>query len=261
MKSQEQRGIRHYLLGVAPQDEQPQLEERLLTDSAFYEELLIAEDDLIDEYLEGELSPSEQRNFEEHFLLTPERQKKLRFAGALKKYVAEKQTQKPFISPIPKWWHPSALLSSQNPFATVSVAIAMLLVVVAFLWVIRNPRPQGASGLAITVDLTPGLVRADGEIKRISIPSGTGTVNVRLALPTDEYPSYRAVVLTSQGTKIWSTDSVKTETLDGRKTIFLSLPADLLSPGDYQVRVSGQLPDAKFEAVTSYTFRVLRYTS
>ena len=110
MESQEHRGIRRYLLGVTQQEEQPQIEERLLTDSGFYEELLITEDDLIDEYLEGKLSPSEQRDFEEHFLSTPERQKKLRFAGALKKYVAEKQSQKPFISPIRKWWHPSPVV-------------------------------------------------------------------------------------------------------------------------------------------------------
>ena len=65
-----------------------QLEERLLANSAFYEELLIVEDELVDEYFADELANSERESFETHFMLAPERQQKARFARNLKKYVS-----------------------------------------------------------------------------------------------------------------------------------------------------------------------------
>ena len=58
MKShaKEQETIRQYLLGLLPPEEMSQLEERLLANSAFYEELLIVEDELVDEYFADELA-------------------------------------------------------------------------------------------------------------------------------------------------------------------------------------------------------------
>lgn len=61
----------------------------MLTDSDYYEELLACEDDLIDEYLSGALPAGERADFESHFLSTPERVRKLRFARALQRYVAD----------------------------------------------------------------------------------------------------------------------------------------------------------------------------
>ena len=89
MKSdiKELEAIRQYLLGQLPTEESSQIEERLFTDGAFYEELLIAEDELVDDYLAGELSGSDRERCETHFLLTPERQQKIRFALAFKEYV------------------------------------------------------------------------------------------------------------------------------------------------------------------------------
>lgn len=81
----EQERVRLYLLGQVPPDELAPLEERLLTDSPFYEELLIVEDELIDEYLNDELSQAERENFETHFLAPPERRQKVGFARTLKK--------------------------------------------------------------------------------------------------------------------------------------------------------------------------------
>src|ERR1700682_2490180 len=91
----EQETIRLYLLGQAPLEDSSKVEERLLTDGEFYQELLIVEEELIDRYLSGELSESERESFEPHFLLPPERQQKLRFARSLKKYVSFAGTAQP----------------------------------------------------------------------------------------------------------------------------------------------------------------------
>ncbi|MDQ3818242.1 MAG: CHAT domain-containing protein [Acidobacteriota bacterium] len=87
---EDQRSLKSYLLGELSQEEARRLlEERILTDDAFFEELLIAEDELIDDYLKNALTDEEKSRFEDHFLLTEERRRKLKFARALKKYVSE----------------------------------------------------------------------------------------------------------------------------------------------------------------------------
>jgi CHAT domain-containing protein len=84
----EQGSIRQYLLNQISADEQHQIEQRLLTDDEFFDQLQASEDELVDQYLAGNLGRDEAAMFEKHFLITPERRQKLRFAEALRKYVA-----------------------------------------------------------------------------------------------------------------------------------------------------------------------------
>ncbi|MFH1573965.1 MAG: hypothetical protein ABIG68_08265 [Acidobacteriota bacterium] len=79
--------IRGYLLGDLTHETQEELERKLMTDDDFHQQILMAEDDLVDEYLSGQLAASQRQRFEEHFLRSPERQQKLRFARALHEYL------------------------------------------------------------------------------------------------------------------------------------------------------------------------------
>ena len=79
--------MRAFLLGTLDKDHKTQFEERILIEPSVYEELLIDEEELIDQYVTGELSASERDQFESHFLITAERQKNLRFGKLLQKYV------------------------------------------------------------------------------------------------------------------------------------------------------------------------------
>src|SRR6185436_14348463 len=84
----DQAGIRQYLLGTLTPDLQQKLEERLLIEPEFLEQLEIEEDELIEEYLADGLSTNERDRFEHHFLATSEHQQHLSFAVALRRYVA-----------------------------------------------------------------------------------------------------------------------------------------------------------------------------
>src|SRR3954471_13249648 len=79
--------LRRYLLGDLSQAEHLQVEERLFLESDYFQLLQSAEDDLIDEYVYGDLSADEQERFRQRFLSDPERGKDIRFAAALKKYI------------------------------------------------------------------------------------------------------------------------------------------------------------------------------
>src|SRR3954471_23370769 len=80
--------LRRYLLGDLSQAEHLQVEERLFLESGYFQLLQSAEDDLIDEYVYGELSADEQERFRQHFLSDPDRTKDIRFARALKRYIS-----------------------------------------------------------------------------------------------------------------------------------------------------------------------------
>jgi len=60
--------IRRYLLGQATDLEQQQAEELLLMDETGRRQIAIVEDELIEEYLAGELSGDELSSFESHFM-------------------------------------------------------------------------------------------------------------------------------------------------------------------------------------------------
>ena len=64
------------------------VEKRLFSDDRiFWEQLCLAEDELIDAYATGDLDDEEIQRFEECFLTTEERREKLAFARTLKAHV------------------------------------------------------------------------------------------------------------------------------------------------------------------------------
>jgi len=78
--------IRGYLLGALDEARRNEFEQRFLTDDRLFEELMAGEDELIDQYVAGDLNKQETEMFENNILTTSERQQKVRFAKALKQY-------------------------------------------------------------------------------------------------------------------------------------------------------------------------------
>jgi hypothetical protein len=73
----------HYLLGGLKMEERRQIEERYFDDEAFFQEMLIIEEELIDSYVYRDLSDEEVEQFEKYYLTTPERRVQVEFATAL----------------------------------------------------------------------------------------------------------------------------------------------------------------------------------
>jgi len=86
--------LRQYLLGEPlAAAECSKFEERLLTDDEFCEQVDLAEDELIDQYLSAGLSVEERALFEQRFLVTDERQVKFKIARSLNRYATTKVEQ------------------------------------------------------------------------------------------------------------------------------------------------------------------------
>ncbi len=89
-KAEEPTAVRNYLLGTLNNEKAlRQIEETIMLSDDFAERISIAEDELIEEYLDGELSAGESEKFRRYFLAAPERKAKLRFIQNLKKHAGK----------------------------------------------------------------------------------------------------------------------------------------------------------------------------
>jgi anti-sigma-K factor RskA len=90
VETHESAEIRRYLLGnIQVEDERRKIEKRLMLDDDYFEEILIEEDELIQDYVDDQLSTDERRRFEKHFFISEERRDKIKFARALRRYINE----------------------------------------------------------------------------------------------------------------------------------------------------------------------------
>lgn len=267
--------LRQYLLGTLPEAARQPVEERLLTDRPFFEELLAAEDELIDEYLAGTLSPAAIESFTGHFLQSDERQSKLQFARAFRRYVAahapvaaaepapEPELDSPLMpgpTPVPPpaadRWSLRAFFSRHNPGWAFALVAALLVVVAGITWLAAlRPRPHGP-GRVVAISLTPGLVRAAGTGAQLVLMPGTDTAELHLELSAAEYPGYRADVQTAEGRTVYTAADLKPTTVEGRRVIVVQVPGEALPAGDYQLRLSGTNPGGNPEPAGRYYFRV-----
>lgn len=260
----EQQTIREYLLGHATPEDSSRLEEQLLTDDALYEELLIVEDELSDQYVRDELSQPERQGFERRYLSAPERQQKLRFARALHKYVNSAEASglqqhlgaEGICQDVAQKKNFFPLLFVTTPAVSYALAAAILLMMGSVSWIVFHKWRQQQPGNTYIVTLTPGLVRDAGETKKITAPPGTDTLRLRLELPINEYESFRAALLNEERREVWAREGLRPGT--SGNLIDFDVPAKLVSPGDYQVKVSGRLTNGNVEELSAFRFRIIK---
>src|SRR5262245_28221113 len=82
--------LRQYLLGSLPEGETEVFDELSIVDNTFVERLDAVEDDLIDDYVYGEISGAELARFESHYLASPRRREKVKFAQAFQPFAKKK---------------------------------------------------------------------------------------------------------------------------------------------------------------------------
>lgn len=130
----QEKKLMHYLLGELSEAERAELEDLYLVDQDFFDRLLAAEDDLIDDYVQGRLSKKESRLFEENFLTSPERRDRVRAARALSRFVEANQVARAKASLPARMLSYFKVGSTAMRFA-VSAAMLVLVVGVAAMWI------------------------------------------------------------------------------------------------------------------------------
>ena len=303
---------REYLLGTLSDEESVRLEEEFFADDKTFEEIEIAEDELIDEYLADGLSRTERDQFQKHLLGNSRISERVEFAKLLRQ-ASKAATQRSSIKPEPVSWWSSLFAFFSTPqrlggaFAVLPLVFAAGFLFLDWLWLraesqrlfaeraelqrqnkslegqletekrqlnderqsveslstrleeALNNLPDRADTVALLTPLFlyPGGSRSSGGSNDLVLPSKLSMVRLQLALESNDYPHYTAVVTKVEGPVAFRKTNLKPATKQSISVIDLRFPSTLLTKGDYIVNLDGvRLPgDSQF--VATYNFRAV----
>jgi hypothetical protein len=119
--------------------------------------------------------------------------------------------------------------------------------------VLRDATPR-SSTLAVT--LIPGMLRSGVATKDVNLPPDIKRLQLTLNLTADDYRRYRAVLQTAAERDVLSKSDLKRSNTRQGPVVTFTVPAKLLSSGDYILTLSGATPDNTFETAGKYYFKL-----
>jgi len=268
--------LRGFLLGKADDKARERIESLFLTDSQERERILAAEQDLIEDYLEDNLTAEDKQRFIALHAQTPEQRRKLRITKSIKDWAIREaelpQTNGTKVS----LWIRLRTRSWLRPVFVVPVAVAtMIAIVVAVVWF--NSRERNKRHLAIeqelaqlntparlaetlpqmvSVDLSPGVVRGAERTTEIEKSRDVRAIELRLAwVEKERYPRYQAEIKGIGNDESFTIHDLQGEDNRGY-AVRIRVPAHLLNRGEYQIRLSGINADGTSGLVEEYQFTV-----
>ena len=286
--------LRDYLLGQLSEPEAERLDELSIVDDVCAERIRIVEFDLVDAFARGELRGEVLEQFRSRYLTTPTGRDAIRFAEALQSLDetpgqgTSSAVRRGPATPVRETWRwreRLALAAAVVMLATASVWLALdnrtLRGRVASVESSRDElvrdrqrREAEARQAAETAPPSDGRVsspptlamlvlapqlRSARQLPMVALIDGATELPVRLDLEPVDYPSYTASLVASSGDReLWRADRLIARTIRGRPTLDLRLPATVLSPRDYLIRVSGVPARGASEIVGEYRFTVVK---
>ncbi len=133
--------MRRYLLGELSESEQTALEEKYFTDPKVFDQVVKAEQELVDNYARGRLSRPVRERFEQSYLIHPKRRERARFAETLviKLDQIEASNAAAEQAGAVSWWQ-RLLESLRSRRLGFSIALATLLVMLGGVWFVIETR-------------------------------------------------------------------------------------------------------------------------
>jgi len=270
--------IRSYLLGQMESEVLiDRIDELMLDSEEFSENVDVIEDEIIEEYVEGTLSPAEKEAVESHFLRPQERQRKLQqarllsrcFAAAERKYPekARKASKERYL--------PFSVLSQprlQFSMYVGTAAIVLLTLLSGYLFWSRRQlqaevfrsnenlaqEHERSSGLSqqspplaaqtsavmfapapsVLLSLVqPGLRRGDATLPELTIGAATRNIHVEIAIPPPGGGEYN-VRLETAGTAAWHKDRIQALSAPYGAILMYDVPAQVFAGGESSFVIS-----------------------
>jgi hypothetical protein len=256
--------MRAYLLGTLDSTLKSELEEKILYAPEIYEELLMVEEELIDQYVAGGLSQLDQQHFETNFLITAERQNNLRFGQLLKRFLNSHSDADPAAAvktaPAPKPFMFSPTLVNSRPLITFCIAGVVLLGLALVGWLTVRRTPARATRQqtepVVVVTLAPGSITTGSNIaKQVNVPPKGYNLKLELELKNASFRNYK-FELFRENKPVQSSAALPIEAKGEQYVIPLTITGDVL-PGDYHVKLSGVSETGADEFIQNYSFRVI----
>lgn len=260
--------IRQYLLGQvdAKSDLAESLDERMLMDRNFSALVDCIEEEIIQDYLEGDLDQMERAAMERYFLRPPERQEKLRRARLLNQHLAARGAEQEQSKPAPVIARRSrlALWTSYAGWAAALLLIAPVGYLMNSQRALQSDLSQKASELEkehertanaevkLQSALAPlpqpvaslnfygqGVVRGNDSPSTQQIGAGPRTLDVQLLLGSITQPlqSCHILLQSEAGKMVWLSQAQASPAGEYFALVF-SVPVDGIAPGEYRFKVS-----------------------
>jgi hypothetical protein len=236
-----------YLLHQMPEPDRLDFAARWFAEPEIEEQLYIAEAELFDSYVRGELARGERGQVERYLLNTDAQRRKLEFAAALRGVL-------PAV-PVPS--------RRAIPWLTLATAaILVVLVAVAIGIEVQNQRLRNEvasvrqsarplSGGVYTASLVAGGLRGGASERSIVLPGNARMLRLDLDLSEAERaPSYSAT-LTVSGRTVWREEPLTPQSQAQVLFVSVWIPSDVLAAGHYTV-----LLEANGAPAASYTFAI-----
>jgi len=264
-----ERHLVRYVLGQLTGPELDAVEDRLIADEAFFEQVEAVEAEVCDDYVAGRLSAADRSAFDARLAGNQRLQQRVAFARALSASTSHGRRT-------PMWWW--------------AAAAALIVAIAGALWFTRDrsaSTPTLAGGpspstppplITSTPTPTPGqprltpapptviatitlfgpVVRDAAQAPVISIPAGPGMLRVEVALQDgDVFEAYRAEIMSQSGAPVLVADRLSPRTSASGRTVVTDVAADRLPNGPYQITVFG-LRAGEASRLVTYPFRVTR---
>jgi hypothetical protein len=279
--------IRKYLLGQLPESDTERLDELTITDEGYAERVRAVEHDLVDAFARGELEGIVLEQFRTKYLTTPRRYETVRFARAL-----QSLDEHPARRAREAGRAPTTAVAKSGGWRHLLPNAAALILAVATAWLalanqalreratsaefqrdqqLREAETRSTAGTAppstpggqppltvATLVLTPQL-RSARQLPTVALSGGGGDVVMHVDLEPVDYPAYDAALVASTGNQVlWRSDRLSARTVGDRQRIDLRLPAAVLSPQEYLIRVSGVPARGTPEIVGEYRFMLTK---
>jgi hypothetical protein len=274
--SRSEESLRQFLLGKVDDAERERIESRSVIDPQLREQLLAAEQSLIDDYLEERLTADHRESFLLQYGASYGERRKLRIAKSIKEY-AEAQPVTAPVDATPnvirrRWFRLEA-----KPKLLWRIAAIVLVALLVAVWLqsrrsqpdaqhlamerelaslndpsrLREPLPEMAS-----LSVTPITLRKVEPQPQFLLRSEIRVLELHLIQDESErHTRYRAVLQKGTGSKPFNFPEIQTSD-EHPRVIRLRVPTSLLSRGTYQIILSAIAADGSVSSVEEYNFTV-----
>ena len=250
--------LKNYLLGNLDEQSDADIGLQIITDDGLEDRLLIAENDLIEDFLDKNLSPAEEKLFYENFLICEDREKQVEeinfFRQVSKKHLRTEMTVKKTVEPANGFWEK---IKFNWRFAAPVFAVLIIAVVgFYFLYSANQISPLEKEYAELNrkdfgntnefsefsnVSLISGNFRDSGAGNKLKTENLSDKIFFRLAMPYDlpENQSLDAELLKDQKRIFRQTEIRVYRNLNGQE-VRLLLPKEIFSKGRYQIKIENQ---------------------
>jgi hypothetical protein len=277
LKDDEQRQIRQYLLGETSGPDRDTIEQRFILNDRYFDDVQALEDRLIADFLADRLPGHERQLFEQNFLASPRRRRKVETQRGMRDFLSEARSPGPEVVAGPAHIAEQAAAPIPVPpghkFTWLAAAAAFLLSIglgvhsVSLRTEITSLRDQLARRPAATaaeapeqtmaIVLDPGIERGGSTPNTLTLPPQVGLIHLRLRLTSsNSYASYAADLELPDGTLLLRQYRLKPQTTGAAALLDLLIPSSLIPSGDYVVTLAGVTASGKFDPKPSYVFRI-----